>query len=79
MFNVLYNFRDFFGPSGKSTGTSPILEKKLLEKMVKIRVVKSSDWEIVLLDFLLPNTLKLITKCCQVVNIKDTCVLRFKS
>ena len=35
----------------------------------KIRVVKSSYWEIGVFEFLLPNTFKLITKCYQVVNI----------
>ena len=35
-------------------------------KIGENRIVKTSIWEI---DFLLPNTLKLITKCFQAVNI----------
>ena len=35
----------------------------------KNRVVKPSNWEIGVFDFMLPNTLKLITKCFQAVNI----------
>ena len=38
-------------------------------KIGKNRVVKTSNWEIGLFDFLLPNTLKLKTKCFQAVNI----------
>ena len=35
----------------------------------EFRIVKSSYWEIGVSEFLLTNNLKLITKCCQVVNI----------
>ena len=38
-------------------------------KIGKNRVVKTSNWEIGLFDFLLPNTLKLKTQCFQAVNI----------